>query len=143
MKDKNKKLRILDITRDGKGLSKTKAAQNGSVKRFFISYKDNFGKITTANIFMVLGNFPLFFLIATLSGFTKVEGLIPSFDVFQNLAGYFAASEPSAHSMSVFAHEGLQSVIFCPTPLTYIFYALGALSLFTFGFVNVGTAYIL
>lgn len=143
MKDKKKKFKFLDITRDGKGLSKTKAAQNGSLKRFFISYKDNFGKITTVNIFMVLGNFPLIFLIATLSGFTKEVGLIPSFDVFQNLAGYFANTAPSAHSMSLFAHEALQSVIYRPTPLTYVFYALGALALFTFGSVNVGTAYIL
>ena len=143
MKDKKKKIKFLDITRDGKGLSKAKAARNGSLKRFFISYKDNFGKITTVNIFMVLGNFPLVFLIATLSGLTKVMGFIPSFDVFQNLAGYFATVTPSAHSMSMFAHEALQSVIYRPTALTYVFYALGALSLFTFGFVNVGTAYIL
>ena len=142
MKNKRKTFKFLDITRDGKGLSKTKAATNGTLKRFFISYKDNFGKITTANIFMVLGNFPLIFLIATLSGFTKAEGLIPSFDVFQNLAGYFATTEPSAHSMSIFAHEALQSITFRPTPLTYVFYAISALSLLTFGCVNVGTAYI-
>ena len=142
MNNNRKKFKFLDITRDGKGLSKTKATANGTLKRFFISYKDNFGKITTANIIMVLGNFPLIFLIATLSGFTKAEGFIPSFDVFQNLAGYFAKVEPSAHSMSIFAHEALQSITFRPTSLTYVFYAISALSLLTFGCVNVGTAYI-
>ena len=143
MKDNKKKFKLLNIARDGKGLSKTKAVRNGSLKRFFISYKDNFGKITTANIFMVIGNFPLIFLIATLSGVTKAEGTIASFDVFQNLAGYFASTEPSAHTMSIFAHSAMQSIILRPTTLTYVFYALGALSFFTFGFVNVGTAYIL
>lgn len=92
---------------------------------------------------MVLGNFPLIFLIATLSGITKAEGIIPSFDVFQNLAGYFAKSSHSAHSMALFAQEGLQSVIYRPTTTTYVFYALSSLTLFTFGIVNVGTAYIL
>lgn len=143
MKKSNKRLRLFDITRDGKGLSKNSPDRIGGLKRFFISYKDNFGKIMSANIFMVLGNFPLIFLIATLSGSTKIEGLIPSFDIFQNLAGFFASTTPSAHSMSLFAQEGLQNVIYRPTTTTYIFYAIAALTVFTFGLVNVGTAYIL
>ena len=139
----NKRLRLFDITRDGKGLSKNSSQKVGGLKRFFISYKDNFGKITSVNIFMVLGNFPLIFLIATLSGFTKAEGLMPSYDVFQNLAGYFINSTPSAHSMGLFAHEGIQTIIFRPTTTTYVFYGIAALTLFSFGIVNVGTAYIL
>ena len=143
MKKSNQRLRLFDITRDGKGLSKNSNEKIGGFKRFFISYKDNFGKIMSANIFMVIGNFPLIFLIATLSGSTKVQGLMPSFDVFQNLAGYFANSTPSAHSMALFAQEGLHTIIYRPTVTTYIFYAIAALTLFTFGIVNVGTAYIL
>ena len=142
-KDQNKRLRLFDITRDGKGLSKNSDEKIGGMKRFFISFKDNFGKITSINIFMVLGNFPLIFLIATLGGFTKVQGLMPSFDVFQNLAGHFANSTPSAHSMALFAQEGIHSVIYRPTVTTYIFYGIAAITLFTFGLVNVGTAYLL
>ena len=142
-KNDNKRLKLFDITRDGKGLSKNSNDKVGGLKRFFISFKDNFGKITSVNIFMVIGNFPLIFLIATLSGLTKTQGLMPSYDVFQNLAGYFANTTPSAHSMALFAHEGLQTVIFRPTTTTYVFYAIAALTLFTFGLVNVGTAYIL
>ena len=143
MKKSNQRFRLFDITRDGKGLSKNSNEKIGGFKRFFISYKDNFGKIMSANIFMVLGNFPLIFLIATLSGSTKVQGLMPSFDVFQNLAGYFANSTPSAHSMALFAQEGLHTIIYRHTVTTYIFYSIAALTLFTFGIVNVGTAYIL
>ena len=143
MKKSNKRLRLFDITRDGKGLSKNSSDKIGGFKRFFISYKDNFGKIMSVNIFMVLGNFPLIFLIATLSELTKEQASIPAFDIFQNLAGYFANTPPSAHSMALFAQEGVQTVIFRPTVTTYVFYALAALTLFTFGIVNVGTAYIL
>ena len=135
--------RLFDITRDGKGLSKNSQEKVGGLKKFFISFKDNFGKITTLNIFMVIGNFPLIFLIATLAGVTKEKTLIPAFDVFQNLAGYFANSAPSAHSMALFAQEGLQTVIYRPTIMTYVFYGLAAITLFTFGLVNVGSAYIL
>ena len=143
LKKDNKRLRLFDITRDGRGLSKTEAEKIGSLKRFFISFKDNFGKIMSVNIFMVLGNFPLIFLIATFSGMTKQQALLPSFDVFQNLSGYFANSAPSAHSMALFAQEGLQSVIYRPTDTTYLFYGIAAITLFTFGMVNVGSAYIL
>ena len=143
MKKDNKRLRLFDITRDGKGLSKNSQEKVGGLKKFFISFKDNFGKITTLNIFMVIGNFPLIFLIATLAGVTKEKTLIPAFDVFQNLAGYFANSAPSAHSMALFAQEGLQTVIYRPTIMTYVFYGLAAITLFTFGLVNVGSAYIL
>ena len=142
-KNNNKRLRLFDITRDGKGLSKNSNDKIDGLKRFFISFKDNFGKIMSVNIFMVLGNFPLIFLIATLSGLTKAETSMPSFDVFQNLAGYFANSTPSAHSMTLFAQEGLQSIVYKPTTTTYIFYGIAAITLFTFGIVNVGTAYIL
>ena len=143
MKNTNKRLKLLDIARDGKGLSKKDAPKNGSLKRFFISYRDNFGKITSVNIFMVIGNFPIIFLILTLSGLTKAQGTMPSFDVFQNMVGFFVNTDPSAHSMSLFAHQGLQNIIYKPTTTTYIFYALSAITLFTFGLVNVGTAYIL
>ena len=136
MKKSNQRLRLFDITRDGKGLSKNSNEKIGGFKRFFISYKDNFGKIMSANIFMVLGNFPLIFLIATLSGSTKLQGLMPSFDVFQNLAGYFANSTPSAHSLALFAQEGLHTIIYRPTVTTYIFYAIAALTLFTMPNVN-------
>ncbi len=143
MKNKQKRLKLFDLGRDGKGISKSDAEKKGSLKRFFISYKDNFGKITTLNIFMVVGNFPLMFLIITLSGLTKNIATMPLFDVFQNLSGYFVNNLPSAHSMSMFAHQGLQGIVYKPTLLTYIFYALSGLFLFTFGIVNVGTAYIL
>lgn len=143
MKKDNKRLKLFDITRDGKGLSKNSQDKSGGLKRFFISFKDNFGKITSVNIFMVIGNFPLIFLIATLSGATQKQAYLPAFDVLHNLAGYFANVNPSAHSMALFAQEGLQTMVLRPTVLTYVFYGLAALSLFTFGIVNVGSAYIL
>ena len=68
---------------------------------------------------------------------------MPAYDVFQNLAGYFSNTPASAHSMALFAQEGIHTVVYRPTTLTYVFYGLAAITLFTFGIVNVGTAYIL
>lgn len=144
MKDNknNKRFKMLSIARDGKGLSKTPENRSG-FKRFFRTLFDNFGKIVSANIFMVLGNFPVIFLIAVLSGYTKNSALIPMTDVFQNLDGIIAADGITPFKMTLYAVEGLQNTVLVPTPLTYVFYALGALTLFTFGLVSVGTAYIL
>ncbi len=139
---KKKKLQILDITRDGKGISKREVVKPGSIKKFFISYKDNFNKIIYVNIFFVLGNFPLFFLITTLSGYTKLESHLPMYDLFQNLNPLISDAQ-SGYTLTLYSITGLQNQIFVPTTLTYIFYGISALTLFTFGIVNAGTAYIL
>ena len=141
-KDKNKRLRIFDITRDGKGISKNQKIAPGSLKKFFISYKDNFTKIVYANILLILGNFPLIFLIAVLSGATKVTSQIPMFDVFQNLNGLFNYGASSGYDLTLYSVSGIQNQILVPTTLTYVFMGISALSLITFGLVNVGTAYI-
>ena len=146
METKNKKKRFnpFDLQREGKGISKKNVDENFRLKRFFSTYKTNFGKLVSVNMFFVLGNFPLFFLIAAWSGVTKSEIFLPLSDLFQNLTGLFSADGGlSPYKLSLFAIEGLQAQSYAPTALTYIFYAIGALSIFTFGLVNVGTAYIL
>lgn len=141
--NKKKRFRLFDLQRDGKGISKNTDAQNPGLKRFFISYKDNFGKLVSVNIFFILGNFPLIFLIAALSGFSKHEVFLPMSDLFQNIGGIFSASGGlTPFKLSLYALEGLQNQTFSPSVITYIFYAIGALTIFTFGIVNVGTAYI-
>ncbi len=138
-----KKLQLFDLQREGRGISKNEKLSESCLKRFFITFKNNFGKLLYVNIYMVLGNFPALFLIAVLSGATKTSSFIPSSDIFQNFSGIFAIEGTSPHLMSLYAMEGLQSNILLNTPLSYLFYGIGALTLFTFGPVNVGTAYIL
>ena len=136
-------MRLFDITRDGKGVSKKDSDLGTGLKRFFVTYKNHFNKILTVNIIMVLGNFPILFLVAALSGYTQKESFAPMQDLFQNLAGFFSTEAPSAHSMALYAITGLHAPTLVPSTLTYVFYGISALTLFTFGFVNVGTAYIL
>lgn len=142
--EKKKRFRLFDIQRDGKGISKNDVDENYTLKRFFISYKSNFGKLVSVNIFFVLGNFPLIFLIATLAGVTKNEAYFPLSDLFQNINGLFAASgELTPFKLSIYSLEGLQGLSYVPTALTYVFYGISALTFLTFGIVNVGTAYII
>lgn len=146
MSDKNGEKRgfkFFDLQKDGHGISKRDADMGRGVKRFFVSYKTNFNKILYANIFMVLGNFPLIFLIMAFSGYSKVNSTLPMYDVFQNLIPFYSAEAATPFGMALYGVTGIQNQILVPTTLTYVFYALGALTLFTFGCVNVGTAYIL
>ncbi len=142
-KEKKSRFKLFDITRDGKGLAKNNGLSRSGFKRFFITYKDNIGKIISVNIFMVLGNFPIFFLIAALAGYTKAEGFIPFSDIFHGLGGTLVAEGVTPATMTMLAVSGLQERILIPTTWTYVFYVLGALSVFTFGIVNAGTAYVL
>ena len=141
--NKKKRFQIFDLQREGRGISKKEPIKESGLKRFFITYKENFGKMISANMFFVIGNFPIFFLIITLSGYTKAAGYLPVSDVFQNLGGLISQNSPTPFSMSLYAIYGLQEQILVNTTLTYVFYAIAALTVFTFGIVNVGTAYIL
>lgn len=141
--EKNKRLRIFDFQRDGKGVSKRDKLKQSGLKRFFITFKNNFGKLVYTNIYMVLGNFPIIFLIAVLSGATKAEAYAPISDNFQSLGGLSLIEGVDPFAMSRYAIDGLQDQLLVNTTLSYVFYGIGALTLLTFGLVNVGTAYIL
>jgi uncharacterized membrane protein YesL len=128
---------------DGKGVSKNNNMKESGIGRFFVSYKDNFNKILYVNILMVLGNLPLFFIIAVLSGYTREGVFLPSADLYQTLGGVFSIEGVSPFQMSLYALEGLPNKVLMNTTLTYVFMGIGALTIFTFGIVNVGSAYVL
>ena len=146
--EKNKKpkgrMRLFDLNRNGRGISKKQAELGTGLKRFFISYKNNFGKLVSTNMIYVLGNFPIFFLIAAVSGLTQADVFFPHSDLFQNVNGIlFADGEMSPYKLTLFALEGLQNQTVTPTAWTYVLYVIGALTLFTFGPINAACAYIL
>ena len=138
-----KRLKLIDISKDGKGISKNKVVLKPGIKRFFVSYKNNFGKLVYVNIFFVIGNFPIFFLLLALSGVTKNQIYLPLSDLFQNINGIISADGGlTPYKLVLYSLEGLQNDTFAPTVLTYVFYGIGTLTVFTFGLVNVGTAYL-
>ncbi|MBO5316474.1 MAG: hypothetical protein J6B48_08610 [Clostridia bacterium] len=144
MKEKNKnKILKLDIARDGKGISKKEPLSPSGLKRFFLTVKDNFNKLILVNIIMVLGNLPLLFIIATLSGYTKNTVFLPVSDMAQNVFGFIDIAGKTPANMSLYAVAGLQQPVLVDSVLTYVFYGIGALTLLTFGIVNTGTAYVL
>lgn len=113
------------------------------IKQFLVTSKQYFGKLVGVNLIMILGNLPILFIVATLFGVTKAESHLPMTEVFGNLAFLYSEGNPDAHSMALFAISGIHYPVMVPTVLTYLFYGIGALTMFTFGCVNAGTTYVL
>ena len=64
-----KKFKLFDFTKDGKGVSKAETEDiKPNLSGFFKQYKNKFSRLLSVNIFMVLGNFPLFFAGLALAG---------------------------------------------------------------------------
>lgn len=142
-KKKGGRLRLINLDRDGKGVSKSAADQKPGLKKFFITFGNHFNKLVSVNIFFILGNFPFIFLIANLSGYLKAEYSAPFSDLFQNIGGIFAADGGiTPYKLTLYSLDGIQQQAFAYTTANYIFLGIGALGLLTFGLVNVGTAYI-
>ena len=141
---KKKRFRLFDSQRVGKGITKEESDLPPGLKRFFITYRTNFSKLVTVNIMMVLGNFPIIFLILALADYTKIEYMSPLSSLYQNISATITASgEFSPMSLAVLGIEGVQTPSYAMSAVTIAFLAISALTVFTFGIVNVGTAYIL
>ena len=141
---KKKKFRLFDSQREGKGVSKEDVERQGTgLKRFFRLYKDNLGKLFSLNIMMVLGCLPLLFAILALSGTVSQEYAAPASSLFPLIRAESAGQAASTPAdLVVLAIDGLQTAERAPTFWTYFFLGLSGLTVFTFGFVNVGAAYV-
>ena len=141
---KKKKFRLFDFQREGKGVTKEQAASEGTgLKRFFRLYRDNLGKLFSVNIMMVLGCIPLLFAILALSGTVSREFTAPLSSLFPLIRAESAGQAAAGPAdLVVLAVDGLQSAERAPTFWTYFFLGLSCLTVFTFGFVNVGAAYV-
>ena len=137
-----KKFKLFDFNKDGKGVSKYEDDGPPNIVGFFKQYKRKFSRLISVNIFMVLGCFPLFFYGFYLAGYGANEVavqsniLFPAIDAFSNLA-------PSPVTASLTNVYGISGYFTFNTVVSYIFYALTFLILFTWGPMNVGTSYIM
>ena len=139
-----KRFRLFDLNRDGKGVEKKDVVTSTGLKGFFYRYRLSFSKLLSVNILYVLGNILLLFLILTLAGYTKQTYYAPLSDTFSVQSGiYSAAGSASSSDLAIRTLLGQQTSSTANTVLTYIFWGLSALTIFTFGCVNTGCTYIL
>lgn len=141
--NKKKKFNLYNLFNggEGKGIKKEPEGPK-NLKNFFKSFSIHFRDLVKVNLFMVLGNFPIIFVIIAMTGLFNLDTVQPQHQLFSNLYGMmqFDVSPVSAALFGVF---GVQKYATVATTATYICMSLGALIIFTFGYVNVGTTYIL
>ncbi len=140
---KKKRFKLFDSQREGKGVTKEQANLPPSLKKFFILYKRDFTRLLTVNILMVFGNFPVFFLLLALSGIFSVDYSTPASNLFPLFSGIMPEAGLTAPMLALDGILGFQSAGSTYQPIAYLFFGLSALTLFTWGPVNAGTAYLL
>lgn len=142
-KPKKKRFKLFDTQREGKGVSKEEANLPPRLKKFFILYRRDFGRLLSVNILTVLGNFPLIFLVIALSGVFNLEFAAHGTQPYTVFSAIFSQEGMSAPMLALGGILGAPTLGSVYTTPTYIFIGIGCLALFTFGLVNVGTTYLL
>ena len=132
-----KEYKLFNFNKDGKGVKKEPEGPK-NLNNFFKYFGSKFTRLVTVNMFCIFGNFPLLFLAA--STLFNRDSYAPAYNMFAPLYGVMT-HEKSPVTATLFGIFGTQSEISLPTTGTYIFMALSALVIFTFGYVNTGTTY--
>ncbi|MFA6948404.1 MAG: YesL family protein [Eubacteriales bacterium] len=127
----------------GRGVAKTDDNGKRDAITFFKFYGRNFYRLLIVNLLMVFGNFPLIFGLFAMSGYLNGTNSTPASQLFAPLHGVMLHTGSNPINLALYGVHGTQSEISVNTPATLILFALTALVIFTWGYVNVGTTYIL
>lgn len=134
--------RLFYSGKDGKGVEK-KDKHPRTFKYFFPFTWRNIGLLFTLNMFLVIGNFPVLIALYGLTGNLNIRMDIPVnplSGVFNGIAHVSGANPLTMSLKGVGLMADQLSIITTPTKVLFL---LGLLTFFTFGIVNVGTAYIM
>ena len=142
LEPKKKRFKLFDSQREGKGITKEQANLPPNLKKFFILYKRDFSRLLSVNIILVLGNFPIFFLLLPLSGIFSVDFATAVSGAYPLFAGVTANGAVSAPILALNGILGAQTAGSTYLPIAYVFFGLSLLTFLTFGLVNTGTAYV-
>ncbi|MCI8331960.1 MAG: YesL family protein [Clostridiales bacterium] len=128
------------LNKDGKGVPDD-VDETRNFSFFFKLTGRKFGKLVQLNLLYFLANFPLFFVLLAASGYLGQTTTAPSSAFFANLFPLVSAGQGNPVISALYGVVGIQGTMMINTPLTFIFYGLGFLLLFTFGFANLGVIY--
>jgi uncharacterized membrane protein YesL len=137
---------LFNPTKDGKGVKKNSYG-DGWGKRdaptFFKMYIENLSRLLLVNIYMIIGNFPLFFGLFAMGGYLNKHTTAPSSQLFGPVYGIFKINPGNPAVSALMGVHGIQTELSVNTTATLILFGLSGLALFTWGYVSVGTTYIL
>ncbi len=140
-----KKFNLFDWYFKGAGKDNDKLDVNvlekPTIANFFKVLWKKMGKLLSANLLFIFGNFPILFFIIGLSGMLSESASAPLYHSWGPIYGALKFDNNASSSIlsSIFGTHTVTTIINTPT---IVFFALGALILFTLGFTKVGTTYI-
>ncbi len=142
---KKKKFNIFDwyYAREGKGVDEDGfvAVDKPNFKNFFKLLWRKLGKLMSSNLFFLIANFPITFMLIAMSGLLTTQSIAPYYQSILTLNG-LSMFENNASIMSFNSLYGIHTNISAINTPTLIFFFLGFLTMFTWGFSKVGTTYI-
>ena len=143
MADKRKrKFNLFNLAKDGKGVRKEDVIKELNFVNFFKLYFRRFGQIFWVNLFMVFGNFPIWFGLLGVSGNVGLESRLHVNVLYPVLrAAMTGGLTPVTAALN--GAIGQRQVNYILTTPAYVLIGLSALTIFTFGIVNCSCAYVL
>lgn len=143
MADKRKrKFNLFNLAKDGKGVRKEDVIKELNFVNFFKLYFRRFGQIFWVNLFIVFGNFPIWFGLLGVSGNVGLESRLHVNVLYPVLrAAMTKGLTPVTAALS--GAIGQRQVNYILTTPAYVLIGLSALTIFTFGIVNCACAYVL
>lgn len=145
-KKKKKKFNIFDyynFNRKDAGVDTIgNVLEHPDLKTFFKLLGRKFYQLLSINLYLIFGNFPIFFALLAMSNYTSAVSTAPVSQMFPAVYGVSKfISSPLLEALK--GVYGIEVEIAVPTTTTYVMYGLTLLVLFTFGIVNVGVTYLL
>ncbi len=125
----------------GKGVSKNDTLER-NFKNFFKLSWWHIGTIISVNLVFLIGNFPIMFGLLAISGILTTSIPSPSSVVYANLFGIIQ-NGANPFNAAIYGVHGIPSEMTVQNTTTKVLFLLTLLIFFTWGFVNVGTTYIL
>ena len=142
---KKKKFRLFrGYDLDGPGVDKdeVKAMDDPSVINFFKLLKRKFGRLVAVNAMYLVANFPFIFFVILMSGYVMKEFSANTYTAFPTLYGVSLFEPDSPAVASLMGIYGRVTTGYAHTVASIILTCLSLLIVFTFGFANTGTTYI-
>lgn len=140
-----KKFNLFDWYFKGAGKDNDKldinVLEKPNVANFFKVLWKKLGKLLSANLIFIFGNFPIFFFLIALSGLVSETTTAPLYQVWGPINGAMKFENNSSTGLlsTIFGAHTETTIINTPT---IIFFVLGALVVFTLGITKVGTTYL-
>ncbi len=143
-KQEKKRFNLFDrfADRDGQGVpdDEEDITADPNLKNYFKMLGRKLNRLLTVNLYIIIGNFPIFFLLLANAGYFSAHSTAPYYQQYAALWGVtrFGQTPVTAALWGIF---GAQVQISVNTTATYVLYGLGALLIITFGLVNTGVIY--